>query len=50
MGRFHIDGQDRILLSGQHLEAFAHDPVLGGESRVSLDEFAQAVRNAGGEE
>jgi len=50
MGRFNIDATGRVLLSAQHLSAFRTDPVLGGKSRVSLSDFALAVRQAGGEE
>ncbi|MGA8865401.1 MAG: hypothetical protein WB510_00440 [Candidatus Sulfotelmatobacter sp.] len=50
VGRFSLDSWGRVLLSGQHLAAPASDPVLGGKSRVSLDAFARAVRDAGGEE
>jgi hypothetical protein len=50
VGRFRIDASGRVLLSDEHLAVFASDPILGGKSRVSLDDFAQAVRHAGGEE
>lgn len=50
LGRFAVDPVGRVLLSAQHLSAFRTDPVLGGKSRVSLSDFALAVRQAGGEE
>jgi hypothetical protein len=50
VGRLHFDGLGRVVLSTQHLAAFAGDPVLGGKSRVILDDFAQAVRKARGGE
>ena len=45
MGRFAIDPLGRILLSDEHLAAFRRDPTLGGKSRASLSEFAQAVKH-----
>jgi hypothetical protein len=50
MGRFTVDLWGRVLLSAQHLSAFRADPVLGGKSRVSLSDFAMAVRQASLEE
>jgi hypothetical protein len=50
MGRFTVDLWGRVLLSAQHLSAFRADPVLGGKSRVSLSDFAMAVRRASLEE
>jgi hypothetical protein len=46
MGRFTVDVWGRVLLSAQHLSAFRADPVLGGKSRVTLSDFAMAVRQA----
>ena len=50
MGRFPIDLWGRVLLSTQHLSAFRADPVLGGKSRVTLSDFAMAIRRASLEE
>jgi hypothetical protein len=50
LGRFRIDPVGRVLLSAEHLSAFRTDPVLGGRSRVSLSDFALAVRRATEEE
>ncbi len=50
MGRFTVDLWGRVLLSTQHLSAFRADPLLGGKSRVSLGDFAMAVRRASLEE
>ncbi|PYX27879.1 MAG: hypothetical protein DMG77_17650 [Acidobacteria bacterium] len=50
MGRFLIDRLGHVVLSEQHLAAFGADPALGGKSRVSMRDFAQAVRRARGEE
>jgi len=44
MGRFAMDFQGRIMMSAQHVEAFAADPILGGKTLVPYAEFAQAVR------
>jgi len=49
VGRFAVDPVGRVVLSDQHLAAFGSDP-LSGKSRVTFDDFAQAVRRAGGEE
>ncbi len=50
MGRFRVDSAGNVLLSTQQLFAFRTDPVLGGRSRVNLDDFAWAVRRATEEE
>jgi hypothetical protein len=50
LGRFAVDPLGRVSLSAQHLSAFHKDPVLGGKSRVSLSDFASAVRQASEEE
>ena len=47
MGRFTIDSLGHIIFTEQHLAAFRTDPVLGGKSRVSFADFAQAVARAG---
>jgi hypothetical protein len=46
MGRFSVDLWGRVLLSAQHFSAFRADPVLGGKSRVTVGDFAMAVRQA----
>lgn len=50
LGRFAIDSRGRVLLTAQHLSTFRTDPVQGGRSRVSLSDFALAVRRASEEE
>jgi hypothetical protein len=50
MGRFDIDSWNRVVLSARHLSLFRMDPVLGGKSRVSISDFASAVRQACEEE
>jgi hypothetical protein len=48
VGRFTIDPRGRVLLSAQHLSAFRNDPVLGGKSRVTFNDFAMAVQRSSG--
>jgi hypothetical protein len=48
IGRFTIDSRGRVLLSAQHLSAFRADPVLGGKSRVTFNDFATAVQRTSG--
>jgi hypothetical protein len=43
LGRFRIDPLGHVSLTAQQLSAFRKDPVLGGKSRVSFADFAQAV-------
>ncbi len=50
LGRFRIDPLGHVLLTAQQLSAFRKDPVLGGRSRVSFADFAQAVERAGRQE
>lgn len=50
LGRFTVDIAGWVLLSEQHLSAFATDPVLRGKSRVAFNDFAQNVRRVSGEE
>jgi hypothetical protein len=50
MGRFVVDSSGRVWLSPQQILAFRTDPVLGRKSRLTLREFASAVRRAGEEE
>jgi hypothetical protein len=46
MGRFEMDAAHHVLISEQHRWAFRDDPVLAGKSRVTVREFALAVRKA----
>lgn len=46
LGRFTFDSLGRVLFSTQHVSAFRSDPVLGGKSRASLNNFAVAVELA----
>ena len=50
MGRFVVDPLGHVVLSEQHSAAFGADPVMRGKSRVSMRDFAQAVRRAREEE
>ncbi len=50
LGRFAMDSQGRIRISGQHVAALAADPILGGKTVVPYAEFAQAVRRSSEEE
>jgi len=50
LGRFRIDPLGNVLMTAQQLSAFRKDPVLGGKSRISFADFAQAVERAGGPE
>jgi hypothetical protein len=50
MGRFAVDSFGSVWLSPQQILAFRTDPVLGGKSRLTLRDFASAVRRAGEEE
>jgi hypothetical protein len=50
MGRFAVDPLGQVVLGGEHLAAFGTDPALKGKSRVSMHDFAQAVRRARSEE
>ena len=47
IGRFNIDPGGRVVLSAEHLSAFRTDPVLGGKSHATLNDFALAVQRAG---
>jgi hypothetical protein len=49
LGQFRLDLEGRILLSQQQLAAFKADPLLAGRSRIALNDFAQALRQAVGE-
>jgi hypothetical protein len=50
MGRFPMDSRGQIVMTAQHLESLAEDPILGGKSVVPYADFAMAVRRSGGEE
>jgi hypothetical protein len=47
LGHFSFDSWGRVLLSTEHISAFRSDPVLGGKSTTSLEDFARAVQLAG---
>jgi len=49
LGGFALDASGRVLLSAEQMAAFRTDSVLGGKSRLSISDFALAVR-AGEEE
>jgi hypothetical protein len=46
VGRFSINASGRMSLTAQQVAAFRRDPVLGGRSRVTFSDFAQAVQQA----
>ncbi len=50
IGRFAVDTRGTMALSPQHVSFLRRHPVLGGKSRVSLSDFALAVRQAHEEE
>jgi hypothetical protein len=50
IGRFAVDTRGTLVLSPQHISVLRRHPVLGGKSRVSLSDFALAVRQAHEEE
>jgi len=50
MGRFPMDSRGQIVMTAQHLESLAEDPILEGKSVVPYADFAMAVRRSGGEE
>jgi len=50
LGRLGFDRWGRVVLTAPQISAFRRDPVLGGKSRVSLNDFARAVRQAHEEE
>ena len=47
MGRFAMNWKGEILLSPQHIQIFAHHPILGGKIVASYDDFARAVQRVG---
>jgi hypothetical protein len=50
MGRFALDSQDRIVMSGAHMAGFSGNSLLRGRPAVSYIDFVLAVRNAQPEE
>ena len=46
-GRFAVNLQGRILLTPQHIQVLAGDPILAGKVFASYDDFARAVQHAG---
>jgi hypothetical protein len=50
MGRFTVNSQGQIVMSAQHVAAFAADSMLGGKTLIPYSEFALAVRRSSGEE
>lgn len=47
MGRFATDAQGRILMNGQHIAAWAGDPILSGRAVVPYSDFKRAVLRLG---
>jgi hypothetical protein len=47
MGRLAMDSQGRILMNGQHLAAWAGDPILSGKAVVPYPDFKRAVLRFG---
>jgi hypothetical protein len=50
LGKFVMNSQGQVVLSGQHVATFAGDPVVGGKSVISFADFALAVRRSMREE
>ncbi|MGD0989460.1 MAG: hypothetical protein ABR874_16735 [Candidatus Sulfotelmatobacter sp.] len=50
MGRFAIDGQDRIAMNPYNSAIFARDPLIGGRTVVPYIEFAGAVQRGGAQD
>ena len=50
VGLFRIDAWGRVQLDAQHISLLRRDSVLGGKSRLSVGDFASAVRRASEEE
>jgi hypothetical protein len=46
-GRFAMSSKGEILLSPQHIQIFANDPVLGGKIIASYDDVMRAVQRIG---
>ena len=47
MGRFAMNSTGEIVLSPQHIQIFANDPILGRKIVASYEDFARAFRRAG---
>ena len=50
MGQFHLDPAGGVLFSAAQLATFRSDPFLAGRSHVALNDFAQALHRAIGEQ
>lgn len=50
LGRFKMDSQGQVVMSGQHIATFAGIPGLDGKAVVSYADFAIAVRRSEREE
>ncbi len=50
LGKFTMDSQGQVVMSGQHVVAFAGDSMLAGKTVVSYADFVQAVRRSMREE
>jgi hypothetical protein len=46
LGKFTMDAQGQVVMSGQHVATFAGDSILGGKAVVSYADFARAVRRS----
>jgi hypothetical protein len=46
LGHFSFDSLGHILLSPEHVSGFRNDPILAGNSKISLEDFDWAVRRA----
>ncbi len=50
MGRFAIDAEGKIVLTPQHIQILAKDPIIGGKTTVPYADFALAMRRFSREE
>jgi hypothetical protein len=50
LGQFRLDSASGILPSERQLAAFQADPLFAGRSRIALNDLAQALRQAVGEQ
>jgi hypothetical protein len=50
MGRFALDSEGRVLISGQQSASFMTDPILGGKTVVPYTDFVLAVRGSSRQE
>src|SRR5580698_5259916 len=46
LGKFTMDAQGQVVMSGQHVTTFAGDPLLAGKAVVSYADFAFMVRRS----